>query len=158
MRPARLPRTRTLLLIVILLVLAALLLAPWPASGSRTADGSHLRQGDSITVAMLALGDSVFHGRVAGGTCFACHRADGKGLPGLAPDLTDGRWLHGDGSLAAIERVIRAGVPKPKQSAAPMAPMGGAKLTEPQLRAVAAYVYRLSKPEHAGSGTLLGPQ
>ena len=55
-----------------------------------------------VTPALIARGDSIFHGKLAGGTCITCHQASAKGIPGLAPDLTDKTWLHGDGSLAAI--------------------------------------------------------
>ncbi|MGH8542206.1 MAG: c-type cytochrome [Gammaproteobacteria bacterium] len=50
---------------------------------------------DSITPALVALGDSVFHGRIGRATCFACHGA--KGVGGLAPPLTsaDIIWLEG---------------------------------------------------------------
>lgn len=101
----------------------------------------------TITPAMIALGDSIFRGRVAGGTCVACHGPAAKGIPGLAPDLTDARWLHGDGSFAFLVRTIESGVPRPKEAAAAMPPGGGARLTPEQLRAVAAYVYSLSHPE-----------
>ncbi|MGH7712368.1 MAG: c-type cytochrome [Gemmatimonadaceae bacterium] len=101
---------------------------------------------EALTPAMIALGDSIFKGKVAGGTCITCHQATGKGLPGLAPDLTDKTWLHGDGSLATIIATVEKGVPKPKQAASPMLPKGGANLTSDQVRAVAAYVYSLSHP------------
>ena len=45
----------------------------------------------------VALGDSIFHGQVAGGTCTACHGQDAKGTA-VAPNLTDSEWLNGDGS------------------------------------------------------------
>jgi mono/diheme cytochrome c family protein len=99
---------------------------------------------DVVTPQMIALGDSIFHGKVAGGTCMTCHQANAKGLPGLAADLTDKTWLHGDGSLEAIIATIEKGVPKPKQAVAPMLPKGGANLTSDQIRAVAAYVHSLS--------------
>ena len=103
---------------------------------------------DSITPAMIALGDSVFHGKIGGGvTCNVCHGQDAKGTPGLAPDLTDTKWLHGDGSYAFIVNLVQQGVPSPKESPAPMPPMGGMKLTPEQVRAVAAYVYSLSHPQ-----------
>lgn len=98
----------------------------------------------AVTPAMIALGDSIFHGKVAAGTCVTCHQANAKGIPGLAPDLTDKVWLHSDGSLAAIITTIEKGVPKPKQAAAPMLPKGGGSLTPEQIRAVAAYVHSLS--------------
>ncbi len=91
----------------------------------------------------IALGDKIFHGQEAGGTCTACHGQDAKGTQ-IAPDLTDNQWLTGDGSLAFIEKTVTEGVPQPKQHPAPMPPMGGASLTQDQVKAVAAYVYSLS--------------
>ena len=99
------------------------------------------------TRAMLDLGDRIFHGEVASGTCAGCHGADGKGTP-LAPDLTAGKWMWSDGSLSGITATIRHGVPKPKEYRSPMPAMGGAQLDEQQLEAVAAYVWGLG---HAGS-------
>ena len=106
---------------------------------------------DSITPAQKALGDSVFHGKAAGGTCAVCHGQDAKGTPGLAPDLTHGKWLHGDGSYAFIVSIVAKGVANPKEAAAPMPPMGGATLTPEQLHAVAGYVYSLSRAKTSGS-------
>lgn len=100
----------------------------------------------SITPAMVAHGDSIFHGQTAGGTCSVCHGANAKGMPGLAPDLTSGTWLNSDGSFRALIQTIEQGVPKPKQAAAPMPPAGGAPLKPADIRAVAAYVYSLSHP------------
>lgn len=93
---------------------------------------------------MLALGDSVYHGQAGGATCVGCHGSDAKGTP-LAPDLTDRQWLWTDGSLRSIQQTIARGVPRPKQHTGVMPPMGGAKLSEAQLHAVAAYVYALSR-------------
>jgi mono/diheme cytochrome c family protein len=91
----------------------------------------------------VALGDSIFHGQGAGGTCTACHGPDAKGT-GVAPDLTDAKWLNGDGSYDFIVKTVTTGVPKPKEHPAPMPPKGGAQLTDDQVKAVAAYVYSLS--------------
>ncbi len=99
------------------------------------------------TPAMVDLGDRIFHGEVASGTCAGCHGAAGKGTP-LGPNLTSGKWLWSDGSLGGIERTIRHGVPNPKEYRSPMPPMGGAQLTPQQVSAVAAYVWGLG---HAGS-------
>ena len=96
-----------------------------------------------VTPARIAHGDSIFRGKAGGGTCFTCHQPNAKGIPGLAPDLTDKTWLHGDGSYAFIVQIIQKGVPKPKQAAAPMIPRGGTSLSDEQIRAVAAYVYSL---------------
>jgi mono/diheme cytochrome c family protein len=100
----------------------------------------------SITPAMVARGDSVFHGKAGGGTCAVCHGADAKGTPGLAPALIKSKWLHGDGSYAFIVSLVQKGVPNPKEAPAPMPPMGGANLSPEQVRAVAAYVYGLNHP------------
>lgn len=99
---------------------------------------------DTITPAMIALGDRIFHGKVGGAVCTTCHGQDARGLPGLGPDLTDGKWLHGDGGLEFLRNIIRTGVPKPSQSATVMPPYGGTPLGADQLDAVAAYVYSLS--------------
>jgi mono/diheme cytochrome c family protein len=101
---------------------------------------------EKITPAMIALGDSIFHGQAGGGMCFGCHGPEGKGVPSVAPDLTAGKWLHGDGSYASIAAIVTSGVPKPKVAASPMPPMGGSQLNEAQIRAVAAYVYSLTHP------------
>ena len=100
-----------------------------------------------IRPVMIALGDSVYHGQVGGGTCAGCHGSDARGTP-LGPDLTSGRWLWGDGSLDAIANTIARGVPAPKEHTGVMPPMGGAQLTRAQVRAAAAYVYALS---HTGA-------
>jgi glucose/arabinose dehydrogenase/mono/diheme cytochrome c family protein len=99
-----------------------------------------------ITPAMIALGDSIYHGLAAGGTCAGCHGTDAKGTP-LAPDLTANKWLWGDGSYASIVKTIRQGVPTPKEHTGVMPPMGGAQLTPAQLAAVGAYVFSLSHPD-----------
>jgi mono/diheme cytochrome c family protein len=122
-----------------------------PDAGASPAGGASLpppppvpRGTPGLTPALIALGDSVYHGVVGGGTCAGCHGADAKGTP-LAPDLTDSHWLWGDGSLPSIERVIRQGVPEPKEHTGAMPPMGGARLTPAQVHAVASYIYALSR-------------
>jgi mono/diheme cytochrome c family protein len=94
------------------------------------------------TTAQVALGEQIFRGQADGGTCAGCHGSDGKGSP-LAPDLTSGKWLWGDGSLAALTRTITQGVPAPKQYRSAMPPNGGARLSESDVAAVAAYVWAL---------------
>lgn len=112
------------------------------AAGGASAGGA--TGAPNITPAMIAEGDSIFHGKKAGGLCFSCHGPDGKGTP-TGPNLTDNQWLDADnGSYDAIVQTITTGVPKPKQYPAPMPPMGGASLTPDQVRAAAAYVYSLS--------------
>jgi glucose/arabinose dehydrogenase len=90
-----------------------------------------------------SLGSQVFSGQVGGAACTGCHGSDGKGSP-LGPDLTSGKYVWGDGSLAAIKKTIAAGVPNPKNYRGPMPPMGGAQLSPEQLDAVAGYVHGLA--------------
>lgn len=92
----------------------------------------------------IALGQSLFRGQAAGGTCFTCHGPDAKGTQ-LGPDLTDAQWLNADGTYASIVTTITTGVSTPKQYPGVMPPMGGAQLTPEQVRAVAAYVFSLSR-------------
>jgi len=99
----------------------------------------------TITAAELALGDSLYHGLIGATSCQACHGPDGKG-GAVAPNLTDAEWLHGDGSYGAIYKQIETGVMQPKQFMGVMPPFGGAPLTPEKHRAVAAYVYSLSRP------------
>jgi glucose/arabinose dehydrogenase len=120
------------------------------AGGPLPPEGIHPHAGAAVdlpvppgaTRTMVALGDRIFHGEVAAGTCAGCHGAAGKGTP-LGPNLTSGQWLWSDGSYRAIERTIRTGVPHPKEYRSPMPAMGGAQLSGSQLAAVAAYVWGL---------------
>jgi glucose/arabinose dehydrogenase len=91
----------------------------------------------------VALGGRIFHGEVADAPCAGCHGTDAKGSP-QGPDLTSGKWLWGDGSLASIAHTITVGVPQPKQYGAPMPPMGGAQLSPSQISDLAAYIWALS--------------
>ena len=117
------------------------------AAGIAAAAASQAPGGQAPTPGMLALGDSVFHGKVGAALCYVCHGPAGKGVTGLGPDLTDKEWLHGDGSVAFIARVVTDGIVKPKKMAAPMPPRGGGQLNESQINAVAAYVHSLGQPK-----------
>jgi glucose/arabinose dehydrogenase/mono/diheme cytochrome c family protein len=99
-----------------------------------------------VTREQLALGDQVFHGEAAGGTCSGCHASDGKGSM-VGCDLTTGQWLWSDGSPDAIARTITQGVATPKRSFGAMPPLGGAKLTAADLSAVADYVWAIGQPD-----------
>ena len=102
---------------------------------------------DSLA-AILARGRRVYEGKVGGALCVTCHGPQAKGVPGIGPDLTDGSWLHGDGSLASIRTIIRAGVTAPKKTAAIMPPYGGSPLDANQLEAVATYIHSLNPASH----------
>jgi glucose/arabinose dehydrogenase/mono/diheme cytochrome c family protein len=90
----------------------------------------------------VALGDRIFHGEAAGGTCAGCHGSDGKGTA-MGSDLTDGKWLWGNGSVQAITRTIAQGVTQPKEHTGVMPPMGGTQLSKTDLAAVADYVWAI---------------
>lgn len=99
-------------------------------------------QGGDAT--LVAKGDSIFKGLIGNGLCHTCHGPKGKGMKGLGPDLTDGVWLHGNGSAEFIQQLVRTGVPAPKKSPTIMPPFGGMPLTAEQVSAVSAYVISLS--------------
>jgi glucose/arabinose dehydrogenase/mono/diheme cytochrome c family protein len=90
----------------------------------------------------ITLGKKIFQGDIADATCAGCHGAEGIGTP-VGPALSSGTWLWGDGSLASITETIKNGVPEPKQHPGAMPPMGGVKLSDENLKAVAAYVWSL---------------
>jgi mono/diheme cytochrome c family protein len=96
-----------------------------------------------VTAQMISQGAGLFKGA---GLCVACHGPDGKGVPNLGANLTDAEWLHSNGSYEAILATIRTGVPADKSSTGSvMPPKGGSSLNEAQLKAVAAYVWSLSR-------------
>ncbi|MBA3853965.1 MAG: hypothetical protein C0503_06090 [Gemmatimonas sp.] len=118
-----------------------------PAAGGASATSTPVAQASfdpaTITPAQIALGDSIFHGKIGASSCQACHGADGAAGV-TAPNLTDAEWLHSDGSYEGIANTIKAGVMAPKQFSSVMPPYGGVVLTEERWRAVAAYVYSIS--------------
>lgn len=114
------------------------------AAGTAAASAASLDP-SAITPAMIALGDSIFHGLVGASSCQACHGPGGND-GAAAPSLADAEWLHSDGSLEGIYKTIKSGVMAPKQFSSVMPPYGGVMMTEERTRAVAAYVYRLSHP------------
>ena len=94
-----------------------------------------------VTQAMVTQGKTIFTGA---GNCFACHGANAEGTP-IAPKLADGTWLNIDGSYPAIVDLVTKGVAQPKQSMVPMAPKGGTTINDEQVKAVAAYVWSISR-------------
>jgi glucose/arabinose dehydrogenase len=90
----------------------------------------------------IVLGDRIFHGKAAGGTCSGCHGSDARGGP-QAPSLVSGHSFVSDGSLKWITEIIDPGVPKPRDSEVPMPPRGGASLSDSDVAAVAAYVWAI---------------
>jgi mono/diheme cytochrome c family protein len=92
---------------------------------------------------MVALGNSIYHGQVAGAACTGCHGVNAGGGP-LGPNLTANKWLWSDGSYSGIAKTITDGVLQPKKYRSPMPPMGGSQLTHEQVLALAAYIWSLN--------------
>ena len=91
----------------------------------------------------VALGERIFHGQAAGGTCSGCHGADAKGST-VGSDLVAGKFLWSNGSVPGIIRTIDDGVPHPKEHTGAMPPKGGAQLSQADVTAVADYVWAIS--------------
>jgi mono/diheme cytochrome c family protein len=104
------------------------------------ADAAGLPTPKGSTAAMVGLGDRLYHAN----TCVGCHGSNAEGMP-LGPDLTKGKWLWGDGSLAAIAQTITQGVANPKEHTGVMPPMGGAQLSPSEVSALAAYIAALNQ-------------
>lgn len=121
-------------------VIAAPDSAAAPAGGAAPAAAKAGTPPAGATATDVDAGKTIF---TSTGNCFTCHGQGGVGTA-MAPNLTDKTWLHIDGSWDQIQKLVHAGVPKPKEHPAPMPAMGGAQLTDQQVKQVAAYVYSLS--------------
>jgi glucose/arabinose dehydrogenase/cytochrome c5 len=132
---------------------AAPAVAALNASETMPPEGMHADAGRPDTASLpippgatkeeVALGNRIFHGEAADGTCTGCHGSDAKGSP-QAPSLVNGNWYFGDGSVKAIANTVANGVPKPRNYSDPMPPRGGAPLSDSDVTAVAAYVWAIS--------------
>jgi len=96
-----------------------------------------------VTADMVRQGRQLFAGA---GQCSTCHGADARGISMQGGDLTDRAWNHSDGSYQGILATIEKGVPAERSGTGiPMPPRAGANLTDEQARALAAYVWTLSR-------------
>ena len=126
-------RTRVAMLIG---MLSGVVAAP---GGAQTSVPDSLPAG--VTIDMIAQGKQVYGGA---GVCFACHGMDGLG--GTGPSLADSVWIHSRGEYDQLVALIQAGVPaKDSKSGVVMPPRGGSAIGDADLRAVAAYVWSLSR-------------
>jgi mono/diheme cytochrome c family protein len=107
-----------------------------PAGGATQTAG---QPPQGATAEDVTAGQQIF---TSTGNCYTCHGPDAKGTA-LAPNLTDSEWLNIDGTFAAIQQNVKTGVPQPKQHPAAMPAMGGANLSDDQIRQVSAYVWSL---------------
>ncbi len=111
------------------------------AGGEAAAQDEALPEG--VTPEMVAQGKEIFAGV---GLCYVCHGGDGTGMPGMGANLTDDEWVQGDGTYEGIIQTIMTGVDVDKSTTGTvMPPKGGSSITDDQVKAVAAYVYSLSK-------------
>jgi mono/diheme cytochrome c family protein len=154
--------------VVLLLWMSSTLGGCGPGQSVAHADTTHTRgleptspDSDSVAVAIssgaitpqeIALGDSIFHGRVANGGCYVCHGHDARGT-GVAPNLTDAEWINGDGTMGFIKGTMIQGVQHPQQYPLPM-PAFGHSFTDRQLQALTAYVWAVS---HRGQRVVPSP-
>lgn len=104
-----------------------------------------VRRPPQVSPVSVALGDSLFNT----GNCQRCHGKAGIGAPN-APALDGKQWLQlKTGSYEEIVKLITEGVPqaaiKDASHRFAMRPRGGnMNLTDPQVQAVAAYVWTLT--------------
>lgn len=99
-----------------------------------------------VTDQMIALGDSLFNN----GSCIRCHGAKGVGAQN-GPALNDAVWVQlQTGAYPEIVQLVTTGVPaaaiKDPTRKNPMGARGGRmNLNDDQIRAVAAYVWSMSR-------------
>lgn len=94
--------------------------------------------------------------RLFGDNCSACHGRDAQGRLGY-PDLTDGDWIWGDGSVEAIEDTLRVGInAQHVETRVSQMPAFGRDqmLNRTEVLNVARFVYSLSHPEFSTPDTL----
>lgn len=142
-------RTRHRLLIVAgsASLLAALGSSP-PSDQTSKAVAASARAADSlppgVTPDMVTKGRQLFTGS---GLCIACHGPEGKGGV-IGPNLSDATWLHGSGDYREIvRRVTEGALPGVSKTGQIMPPRGGAAINDEQIRAVAAFVWTLSRKQ-----------
>jgi mono/diheme cytochrome c family protein len=120
-------------------VLVGLALSVAPAAAQSDAAADSLPAG--VTPEMVTQGKAIF---TKTGLCFACHGATGQGA--VCPNLTADPWIHGDGSYSFIVSTVTTGVTKEQsKSGVVMPPKGGSSISEDDVKAVAAYVWTLSR-------------
>ena len=116
-------------------------LAVSPARAAAQSDSAADSLPAGVTPEMVTPGKAVF---TKTGLCFACHGATGQGA--VCPNLTANPWIHGDGSYSFIVATVTTGVTKEQsKSGVVMPPKGGSSISEEDVKAVAAYVWTLSR-------------
>jgi len=97
---------------------------------------------DWVTDSAVARGERIFHGPA---NCASCHGEGGRGTD-IGPDLSDDDWIRGAGTYDEIAAQVMHGVPRNEsRTDTPMPMRGWTGLDDDEVRAVAAYVWTLSK-------------
>lgn len=113
--------------------------------GQEAAQQQEVQLPEGVTMEMVNQGRDIYGGA---GLCHVCHGAEGGGMPGQGANLTDSEWIHSDGSYEGIIQTVMNGVDASvSTSGTAMAPKGGSGISDDQVKAVAAYVYTLSRRE-----------
>jgi glucose/arabinose dehydrogenase/cytochrome c5 len=110
-----------------------------PKAAAAAGAGKPLPVPPGSTAAQVAEGNKLYHAS----SCAGCHGSNAGGSP-VGPDLTSGKYLWGDGSVAALGATITSGVPTPKQYRQPMPPMGGAPLSPSNVHDMAGYIWAVA--------------
>lgn len=103
-----------------------------------------------VTAQMVAEGDSIYNNTVPQATpCARCHGAKGVGGQN-GPSLVAGAWLHSAGGYDEIVTTITNGIPQaqvkdPARRFGMNGRGGPMRLTDPQIKSLAAYVYSISR-------------
>jgi mono/diheme cytochrome c family protein len=100
----------------------------------------------ALTISMLHLGDSVFHGRVDGAGCSGCHLPQAPEAPdgSSGPDLGGSEWLR-TASYGMVVHFLAHGERKARREGTGGPHSGAASLSAAELRAVALYVGDLNR-------------
>jgi mono/diheme cytochrome c family protein len=96
-----------------------------------------------VTDSAISWGKALFYGSAR------CDRCHGLGARGTAygPDLADAIWWHGPGSYEWLVREVSHGIPANLTvTGDPMPARGRVKMSDADVRAVAAYVWANSHP------------
>jgi glucose/arabinose dehydrogenase/cytochrome c5 len=107
--------------------------AAGPAAGAASAT---LPVPPGSSAQQVAAGDKLYHSN----SCAGCHGSNAGGTP-VGPDLTSGKYLWGDGSVASLASTITSGVAMPKQYRQAMPAKGGAQLSDADVQSLAAYIW-----------------
>lgn len=122
--------------------------SPQPLSEEATKDVTHyvLSLNENAAFRDRANPDRAARGKVTfDQVCFACHQPDGKGMVGMAPNLTDNIWLWGGNEKDIMNTVIHGHTNEmPAWKHFLVSEHKDGKVDDSKLRILTAYVWGLS--------------